>query len=103
MADETPTSTSAGVINFATGDITSDSTAISVALGFTPRWVRVFNLTDVIVWEKVAGMGATQAIKTVTAGTTTVDTGSAIVLTEDGFTISATAAGNAKSLIWLAQ
>lgn len=103
MATDTASSFSAGIVNMSTGAITSDGTAVSVNLGFTPRWVKVINLTDVIVWEKMEGMSATQAIKVVTAGTTTVDTGSAIVIAAGGFSISATAAGTSKSLIWVAQ
>lgn len=102
MATDTPTSQSAGRANIATGSFTSDNTACVVSTGFSPRWVKVYNVTDVILWEKVEGMGATHAWKTVTAGTTTVDTGTAITLGTGSFTISATAAGNAKSIFWIA-
>jgi hypothetical protein len=36
--------------------------------------VKVINMTDVIVWEWHRGMAATNTLKTVAAGTTTVDT-----------------------------
>jgi hypothetical protein len=94
---------SAGRANMASGTLTSDNTAVAVKLGFKPRFVKVYNVTDVIIWETTGTMPATAAIKVITAGTTTVDTGSAIVIGEDGFTISATAAGNAKSLHWVAM
>jgi hypothetical protein len=103
MSSHTATSESAGVVNFSSGSITSDNTAATVTLGFTPRWVKVVNSTDVIVWEKLEGMAAANSVKTVTAGTTTIDTGSAILLATGGFTISATAAGNAKALSWVAM
>ena len=93
---------SAGVVNIATGTDTSDNTAAVVTLGFRPRYVKVINQTDVIIWEKIDGMAAANAIKVVTAGTTTLDTGSAIVIDDNGFTISAGAAGNAKALAWVA-
>jgi hypothetical protein len=98
------TSKSAGVVNLSSGSFTSDNTATIVTLGFTPRWIKVVNSTDVIVWEKLEGMAAANSIKTVTAGTTTIDTGSAILINTDGtFTVSATACGNAKALSWVAE
>lgn len=104
MATVLPTSQAMGVPNFASGSFTSDNTATIVKLGFKPRWIKVVNSTDVIVWEKLEGMAAANSIKTVTAGTTTIDTGSAIVDNGDGtFTISAAAVGNAKAISWVAQ
>lgn len=98
------TSQSASISNFASGSFTSDGTAAVVTLGFKPRWVKVVNTTDVIVWEKIEGMAAANAVKTVTAGTTTIDTGSAILINTDGtITISATAAGTAKAISWVAK
>ena len=102
MATDTATSIDGGVTNFSSGSITSDNTAVAVTLGFAPRWVKVVNSTDVILWEKVEGMATANSITVVTAGTTTVDTGSAILFNANGFTISATAAGNAKAISWVA-
>jgi hypothetical protein len=103
MATVTASSRAAGVINTAAGSFTSDNTATVVSLGFNPSWVKVINSTDVIVWEKVTGMAAANSIKTVTAGTTTVDTGSAILFNGDGtITLSATAVGNSKAISWVA-
>lgn len=104
MATVNATSRSAGVVNFASGSFTSDNTATVVNLGFTPRWVKVINSTDVIVWEKIEGMAAANSVKTVTAGTTTVDTGSAILINTDGtITLSSTAVGSSKAISWVAQ
>ena len=94
---------SAGRANMASGSLTSDNTAVNVKLGFKPRFVKVYNATDTIIWEKTGTMADASAIKVVTAGTTTVDSGSAIVIGADGFTISATAAGNSKALHWIAM
>jgi len=103
MATVTATSKSSGVDNFSSGSFTSDNTATVVTLGFKARWVKVVNSTDVIVWEKVEGMAAANSIKTVTAGTTTIDTGSAILINTDGtITISATAVGSSKAISWVA-
>jgi hypothetical protein len=104
MATVAATSQAMGVDNFASGSFTSDNTATIVNVGFKPRWVKVVNTTDVIVWEKIEGMAAANSVKTVTAGTTTIDTGSAIVINTDGtFTLSATAVGNAKAISWVAM
>jgi hypothetical protein len=104
MATVNATSQDAGVSNFASGSFTSDNTATVVKLGFNARWVKVINSTDVIVWEKIEGMAAANSVKTVTAGTTTVDTGSAILINTDGtITISQTAVGNSKAISWVAM
>ena len=104
MGNVSASAQSKGIVNFASGSFTSDGTAAVVQLGFNPRWVKVVNTTDVIVWEKIAGMAAANSIKTVTAGTTTIDTGSAILINTDGTaTISATAAGTSKAISWVAM
>lgn len=103
MATVSATSKAAGVLGFSSGSFTSDNTATTVTLGFVPRWVKVVNTTDVIVWEKIEGMAAANSIKTVTAGTTTVDTGSAILINTDGtITLSSTAVGSSKAISWVA-
>lgn len=103
MATVNATSQAMGLPNFASGSFTSDNTATVVNLGFKPRWVKVVNTTDVIVWEKIEGMAAANSVKTVTAGTTTIDTGSAILINTDGtITLSATAVGSAKAISWVA-
>jgi len=104
MATVTATTQNAGIANFASGSFTSDNSITTVTLGFVPRWVKVVNTTDVIVWEKIEGMPAVNSIKTVTAGTTTMDAGSAILINTDGtLTLSAAAVGNAKAISWVAQ
>jgi hypothetical protein len=103
MATVSATSQAAGIVNFAAGSFTSDNTATVVTLGFTPRWVRVINSTDAVVWEKIEGMAAANAVKTVTNGTTTIDTGSAVLFGDVSFTLSSTAGGNSKAISWVAQ
>lgn len=103
MSTDVATSNANGVVNFATGQLDPTAgEAIVVTLGFTPRHVKVVNEDLVEVWEKFEGMGATAALKTVTAGTTTYDTNSGIVLAERGFTISAAAAGTGDNVMWAA-
>lgn len=104
MATVTATSISAGIVNFASGSFTSDNSITVVTLGFTPRWIKVVNTTDVIVWEKIEGMPAANSIKTVTAGTTTMDAGGAITINANGtISLSAAAVGSAKAISWVAQ
>lgn len=99
---DSATSQAAGVVGFATGTFTGDGTAIEVVLGFKPRHIRVVNVTDVEAWDKFESMSAAQSLKTVTAGTTTIDTGSAIVIGENGFTLLAAEFGNADVVHWAA-
>lgn len=103
-----------GIARGAVGTFTGDGTIVNVILGFKPKYVKLINLTDATVWEKVDGMGATQTMKTVTAGTLTTDTSTAITLnantpasataaaTTGGFSVSAAAGINAKSFAFYA-
>lgn len=103
MATVTASKRSAGIINTAAGSFTSDNTATTVTLGFNPISFKVVNSTDTIIWEKLDGMAAANSVKTVTAGTTTVDTGSAILFNGDGtVTLSQTLVGNSKAISWVA-
>lgn len=102
MATATVTSRDAGIHHCMTGSFTGDATATTITLGFNPRWVKVFNGTDAIMWEWVEGMAATVAFKTVTAGTTTADTGTAISVSGGVLTLSATLAASAKAISWVA-
>ena len=79
---------------FATGKITYDATTITatdstrVALGFKPRYVRWINLTDRVQVEWYEGMGSSANLKTVAAGTRTLDTtANGVVVDQIGFRI----------------
>lgn len=110
MATDTATRQSQGIVNFASGSSTGAGAVIDVTLGFKPRYVRIFNETDATMWEKFADQVDANTAKTVTAGTLTKDTTSAIVLkggaAEDdsymGFEMSAALAANGKALVWSA-
>lgn len=85
---------SGSIVNLANGGYTGDgSGAINVNVGFTPRWVKVIDFTGVVVWEWVADLPATIAVKTVTGGTTTMDTNSAIVTNGAQVTVTEVASG----------
>ena len=83
-------SDSAGVVNHTTGKLDSDASAAAfvVSLGFVPRLFKMVNLTDRITYEWAAGMTNPGALKTVAAGTRTLET-------TEGFTVGTVAAGTA--------
>lgn len=103
MATVAATSQAMGVTNVATGGFTGDGTATTITLGFVPRYFKIFNATDVVVYEKFANMVAANSIKTIAAGTTTNDA-SAITFDAVGtVTVPAAIAINAKVFSWIAM
>ena len=74
---------------YATGKIVYDATAIATAdytrvtLGFKPRYVKWVNLTDRTTIEWREGFGANECMKTVAAGTVTLDTTAAAVVVDN--------------------
>lgn len=99
MATVTRTKQSDGVVNFCHGSFTSDGAAQSLNLGFNPNVIIVVNETDAIVWEKFQPMVAANSIKTVTAGTQTIDATSQILFNGDGtVTLGATLVGTSKAI-----
>jgi hypothetical protein len=77
----TPLMEAASIASSAYGQYTGDgSGAVTVYLGFSPNWVKVYDETDGLSWEWNAGLAATHSLKTTfSTGVVTVDTGSAIV------------------------
>lgn len=64
------------ITNIAVLRVTTDAAtaaAVTIALGFTPRVVRVHNLTDRISDEWFEGMAAASSLHTVAAGTRTLE------------------------------
>lgn len=68
-----------GVSNTAVTTFTGDGTALSLSLGFNPRYVQLVNLTDRTTYEWYMGMANGETIKTVAAGTRTLDTADAAI------------------------
>lgn len=88
-----------GIANFFSGSFTGAGAIVTLTPGFVPGYVVVFNETDALKWEKLYDQVAANSIKTVTAGTQTTDTTSAIVINSDGtVTLSAALAANAKAI-----
>lgn len=99
MATVTISKREDGVARSATFSFTGDGGAQTITLGFVPTEVQIINETDVILWSKIDPMAAANSIKQVAAGTTTLDTGSAIVINADGtLTLSATLAASGKAI-----
>jgi hypothetical protein len=86
---------SGGVTNFASGMYTGDASTggVPIPVGFTPRYVKVWDMTLVTSYEWAEGMAATDSIKTVTGGTMTIDTNSAIVTNGTIYTVTEVAYG----------
>lgn len=104
MATVTYSKRADGIVNVVTGSLTGDAAVNTINCGFVPLYVMVVNETDAIVWQKFDPMVAANSVKTVTAGTTTVDTGSAILINTDGtVTLSATVAASAKALKFMCR
>jgi len=79
-----------GVANFASGFYTGtgDAGVIPIRVGFIPRYVKLVNLTDRISYEWFEGMTNTNVIKTVAAGTITLDANSCILVGDQVFSQS---------------
>ena len=72
-------------------DDAASPAAISITLGFTPKYVRVVNQTTRVMYEWFEGMTAAHALKTVAAGTRTAETSGGITVTSKGFSAPAPA------------
>ncbi len=119
MADRTlTTNTQAntdGVPNFASGKWVSDagSNAVNMTftLGFTPRFVRFFNVTDILMHEWYDGMAADYALLTTgSTGAVTVLSSNAITVNDGtnattgrGFTVNAALVPASKTGYWIAH
>lgn len=97
------TTQSGGRANIATGSFTGAGAAIDVELGFSPRYIKLINITDAISQEHIEGMPAGSVLNTTAAGANTIDTGSLILIEDNGFTVGAGAAINAKEYVWVAS
>jgi len=97
-----------GITNFAHGTFTGAGLVAEINCGFRPRYVKLINITDRIVDERVSGMTVGNTLHTVAAGTMTEATASAIVLKGGGtdayrgFEVAAATAISAKVFHWVA-
>ena len=107
MALSTNTQTNSNGVNcFAVGKIITDSAtaaAATIALGFTPRYVRFVNLTDRITDEWFEGMASASSLHAVAAGTLTLETTNGIAVSGPSFTLTATTMVASKTFYWEAS
>lgn len=98
--------TSAGVVNFTTGNFTSTNDDVVINIGFQPRRITVLNETDTVVWGKMIGMAAANCTK-VTSTTLSVETGSEILFNQASVgdpvwtvTLDSSLVGNSKAIVF---
>lgn len=101
-----------GITQGSTGTLVTDAAAAAaatVSLGFTPRYIRISNLTDRITYEWFEGMTNPGALKQAAAGTGTLETtegptvnAPAVDGTGNSFTIPATIMLASKTFAWAA-
>ena len=65
------------------GYFTGSGNDVKIAVGYAVQEIEIINVTDNIIWLWRKGFPATNTLKTVAAGTRTVDTTSAAVVTTD--------------------
>lgn len=91
-----PNSQAGGVTNLAIGYYVGDGAAgdIPVALGFTPRYVKLFNTTDNVYYEWLEGLPANDTLlDTGATGVVTLDTNAVIVTNGLSLTVTEMAVG----------
>ena len=99
-----PLHTDPGTIRIS-GYFTGAGNVTQIPIGFQPTSISIIDVTNNIQWDWYRGLPATDVIKTVSTGTRTVDTTSAIVVSTDlsgntVLTIAAATAANAAVLIY---
>lgn len=97
-----------GIVNRAVGKVVADAgvaIAETFTLGFTPRHIRVINLTDRVSYEWFAGMTSPGALKTAAAGTQTLETTEGITVdaTANTFSVPAAIMIASKTFAWIAE
>lgn len=109
MALSTNTQTNSnGVVNRAVGKLVTDAAAaaaVTLNLGFVPRYVRFVNLTDRITDEWFEGMASASSLHAVAAGTQTLEAtnGIAVSATEKTITLTAVTMVASKTFYWMAE
>jgi hypothetical protein len=95
------------IVRNASGSYLDDAgtpAAATITLGFTPRYVAWHNVTDRISYEWFDGAANGTTLKTVAAGTRTLDTADAAISVSGGVvTIGAAAILQNKQYRWVAR
>ena len=103
-------SNSAGITNMEVGQVVTDAAAAADTTfntGFTPRYVQWVDRTTLTMLEWFEGMAANSAVRTVAAGTRTLDVAAGITVADPatgvrGFTIKAADIPVSSSFSWRA-
>jgi hypothetical protein len=95
------------VHNSSMGKLVNDAggaVAVTLTLGFVPRYFRIVNVTDRIGYEWFDGMTSPGALKQVAAGTGTLETTEGPTIGTDGtVSIPATIILASKTFVWKAE
>lgn len=79
-----------GLFRMANGSVLDDAVApvaASINLGFKPKYIRVVNVTERIEYEWFAGMASGSSLRTVAAGTRTLQAAEGPTVAANGMTI----------------
>lgn len=94
-----------GVVNVAFGKLVTDATtatAQTITLGFTPKYVKLVNLTDRITDEWFEGMASASSLHAVATGVLTLETTNGIAVSGPSFTLTAVTLVASKTYAWVA-
>jgi hypothetical protein len=107
MALSTNTQTNSnGVMNRAIGKIVTDAAAaaaVTLALGFEPRYFKIVNLTDRITDEWFEGMASASSLHAVAAGTMTLELVNGVAVSGKNVTLTAVTMVASKVYAWVAE
>lgn len=99
------TGKASSVENVSMGSFTGTApTTTTINLGFAPKWCEIFTPTGIITWRKYGyGMAAANCVKSIAAGTTTLDTASNVLFTGNTIVLTAAVCVNADVISWIAM
>lgn len=89
-----------------TGTLAATGAAVNVSIGFVPRKVVVYDVTNNLTFIRTSTMAAANAVKTIADGTQSLVAADMIsnyagsTTTTAGFTLGATLAANGATLHW---
>lgn len=98
-----------GIVHHASGKATGTYTAadFTITLGFTPKYVKVVNVTDRITQEWYEGMNSGDFMETAATGVRTLEIDDQLVVSTSANTFSVVAAGGAMTdndvVVWEAR
>lgn len=94
---------------FKTGTLAATGVAVNVSIGWVPKKVTVYDVTNNLTFVRTSTMAAANAVKTIADGTQSLVAADMIsdyagsASTTAGFTLGATLAANGATLHWVAE